>query len=45
MNLKGYEIIVMETYKDYIHFPLEYNTLDRVYNIIKIIKQEATYYL
>ena len=37
--------IAMETDKDHIHFLLEYDTTDRVCDIVKIIKQETTYYL
>ena len=44
-NLKKRDIIAMETDKDHIHFLLEYDTTDRVCDIIKIIKQETTYYL
>ena len=44
-NTLGYEIIVIETDKDYIHFLLSYDTTDRVCDIVKIIKQETTYYL
>ena len=41
----GYKIITMETDKDHIHILLEYNTTDRICDIIKIIKQQTTYYL
>ena len=44
-NTRGYEIIAMETDKDHIHFLLSYDVTDRVCDIIKIIKQEKTYYL
>lgn len=44
-NTRGYEIIAMETDKDHIHFLLSYDVTDRVCDIIKIIKQETTYYL
>lgn len=44
-NTRGYEIIAMETDKDHIHFLLSYDVADRVCDIIKIIKQETTYYL
>ena len=44
-NTRGYEIIAMETDKDHIHFLLSYDTTDRVYDIVKIVKQETTYYL
>ena len=44
-NIYGYEIIAMETEKDHIHFLLSYDTVDRVCDIVKIVKQETTYYL
>ena len=44
-NTRGYEIIAMETDKDHIHFLLSYDATDRVYDIVKIVKQETTYYL
>ena len=44
-NTYGYEIIAIETDKDHIHFLLSYDTTDRVCDIVKIVKQETTYYL
>ena len=44
-NAYGYEIIAIETDKDHIHFLLIYDTTDRVCDIVKIVKQETTYYL
>ena len=44
-NTRGYEIIAMETDKDHIHFLLSYDSTDRVCDIVKIVKQETTYYL
>ena len=44
-NTSDYEIIAIETDKDHIHFLLSYDTTDRVCDIVKIIKQETTYYL
>lgn len=44
-NTKGYKIIAMETDKDHIHFPLSYDTTDRVCDIVKAVKQETTHYL
>ena len=44
-NTRGCEIIAMETDKDHIHFLLSYDTTDRVCDIVKIVKQETTYYL
>ena len=35
----------METDKDHIHFLINYDTTDRVCDIVKIIKQETTYFL
>lgn len=44
-NTNIQEIIAMETDKDHIHLLVEYDTTDRVCNIVKAIKQETTYYL
>ena len=44
-NTRGYEIIAMEADKDHLHFLISYDTTDRVCNIVKIVKQETTYYL
>ena len=44
-DTRGYEIIATETNKDHIYFLLSYNTADRVCDIVKIVKQETTYYL
>ena len=44
-NSKGYGIIAMETDKDHIHFLISYDTTDRVCDIVKLIKQQATFYL
>ena len=44
-NTRGYEITTIETDKDHIHFLLSYGTADRVCDIVKIVKQETTYYL
>ena len=44
-NTNGWEIIAMETDKDHIHFLVEYDTTDRVCDIVKAVKQETTYYL
>ena len=44
-NTRGYERIAMETDKDHIHFLLSYDATDRVCDIVKIVKQETTYYL
>ena len=44
-NIHGYEIITTETDKDHIHFLISYDTTDRVCDIVKIVKQETTYYL
>ncbi len=41
----NWDIITMETDKDHIHFLISYDTTDRVCNVVKIIKQETTYYL
>ena len=44
-NTNIQKIIAMETDKDHIHLLVEYDTTDRVCNIVKAIKQETTYYL
>ena len=44
-NTRGYEIIVIETDKDYIHFLLSYDTADRVCDTVKIVKQDTIYCL
>uniref|UniRef100_UPI0023F336E3 IS200/IS605 family transposase n=1 Tax=uncultured Sharpea sp. TaxID=1112738 RepID=UPI0023F336E3 len=44
-NTRSYEIIAMETGKDHIHFLISYDTTDWVGDIVKIVKQETTYYL
>ena len=44
-NTRGYEIIAMETDKDHVHFLIDYDMTDRVCDIVKIVKQETTYYL
>ena len=44
-NTRGYEIIAMEADKDHLHFLISYDTIDRVCDIVKIVKQETTYYL
>ena len=42
---KGYGIIAMETDKDHVHFLISYDATDRVCDIVKLIKQQTTYYL
>ena len=44
-NTRGYEIITMEADKDHMHFLISYDTTDMVCDIVKIVKQETTYYL
>ena len=44
-NTRGYEIIAIETDKEHIYFLSSYDTTDRVCDIVKIVKQETTYYL
>lgn len=44
-NSKGWNIIAMETDKDHLHILLEYDTTDRVCDIIKAIKQDTTHFL
>ena len=40
-----WEIIAMETDRDHIHFLISYDTIYRVCDIVKTIKQETTHYL
>ena len=42
---KEWEIIAMEPDKDHIHFLVEYDATDRICDIVKVVKQETTYYL
>lgn len=44
-NSNGWNIIAIETDKDHIHFLINYDTTDRVCDIVKILKQQTTYYL
>ena len=44
-NSKGWKIIAMETDKDHIHLLVGYDTTDRICDMVKVIKQETTYYL
>ena len=44
-NSNDWNIIAMETDKDHIHFLISYDTTDRVCDIVKLIKQQTTYYL
>ena len=44
-NRKGCKIIAMETDRDHIHLLLEYDTTDRVCDIVKSIKQQTTHFL
>ena len=44
-NSNSWNIVVMETDKDHIHFLISYDDTDRVCNIVKQIKQQTTHYL
>lgn len=44
-SFNGWKVIAMETDKDHIHFLVEYDTTDRICDMVKIIKQETTYYV
>ena len=44
-NSKDYGIIAMEADKDHIHFLISYDTTDRICDIVKLIKQQTTYFL
>ena len=41
----NWSIIAIETDKDHIHILLEYNTTERICDIINILKQKTTYWL
>ena len=41
----NWTVIAMETDKDHIHILLEYDTTERVCDIISILKRQTTYYL
>lgn len=41
----NWTVIAMETDKDHIHLLLEYDTTERVCDIISILKRQTTYYL
>ena len=42
---KGWKILAMETDADHIHVLLEYDTTERICDIVKELKQKSTYYL
>lgn len=44
-NSNGWNMIAMETDKDPIHFLISYDATDRVCDIVKIMKQQTSYYL
>lgn len=44
-NSNSWNIIAMETDKYHIHFLISYDATDRICNIVKIIKQQTSYYL
>lgn len=44
-NSNGWNIIAMETDNDHIHFLIDYEATDRVCDIVKIMKQQTSYYL
>ena len=44
-NSNSWNIIAMETDKDHVHFLVSYDAMDRICDIIKVIKQQTTYYL
>ncbi len=41
----NWSILAMETDKDHIHILLEYDTTERISDIVHILKQRTTYYL
>ena len=44
-NSNGWNIIAMETDKDHVYFLVSYDATDRVYDIVKAVKQQIIYYL
>lgn len=42
---KGWKILAIETDADHIHVLLEYDTTERICDIVKELKQKSTYYL
>ncbi len=44
-NSNSWNIIAMETDKDHVHFLVSYDATDRVCDIVKVVKQQTTYYL
>ena len=44
-QIYGFDVIVMETDRDHIHILLEYDTTERVCDLVKVIKQQTTQYL
>lgn len=44
-NSNGCNIIAMEADKNHVHFLVGYDATDRVCDIIKVVKQQTTYYL
>lgn len=44
-NAHNWDITCIETDKDHVHFLICYDATDRVCDIVKVIKQETTYYL
>lgn len=42
-NSNGWDIIAMETNNDHIHFLIRYDATNRVYDIVKTIKQQTIY--
>ena len=44
-NSRNYSIIAMESDVDHIHLLIGYDTTDRVCDIVKLIKQQTTFYL
>ena len=41
----GWNVLAMETDKDHIHILLEYDTTERICDIIRILKQRTTHWL
>lgn len=44
-NSRNYSVIAMETDIDHIHLLIGYDTTDRVCDIVKLVKQQTTFYI
>lgn len=44
-GIHNWNIVAMETDEDHIHLLLEYDTIERICDLVKILKQETTFIL